>query len=119
ETTERMNKQDATPPCRDAALVIVGHGSTLNPDSAVPTWEHADAIRRRGLFAEVQTAFWKEEPELRRVLRTVESREVYVVPNFISEGYFTQRVIPRELELEGPITRSGDRAIYYCDPVGS
>ncbi|HWL53440.1 MAG TPA: CbiX/SirB N-terminal domain-containing protein [Chthoniobacteraceae bacterium] len=114
-----MNKQDTATPYRDAALVIVGHGSTLNPDSAVPTWEHADAIRRRGLFAEVQTAFWKEEPELRRVLRTVESREVYVVPNFISEGYFTQRVIPRELELEGPITRTGDRAIYYCDPVGS
>lgn len=115
-----MNKpHDTHRPYRDAALVIVGHGSTLNPDSAAPTWEHADAIRRRGLFAEVQTSFWKEEPELRRVLRTVESPEVYVVPNFISEGYFTQRVIPRELELEGPITRKDNRAIYYCDPVGS
>ena len=33
-----------------------------------------------------------------------EIREVYVVPNFISEGYFTQTVIPRELELKGSLT---------------
>ncbi len=101
-----------------SALVIVGHGSTVNPDSAVPTWDHADAIRRKGLFAEVQTAFWKEEPGLRQVLYTVESEEVYIVPNFISEGYFTQRVIPRELGLEGPITRRGNQTLFYCDPVG-
>ena len=42
-------------------------------------------------------------------------REVYVVPNFISEGYFTQTVVPRELELSGRITndrtaRSGNIA---------
>ncbi|MEO8207122.1 MAG: CbiX/SirB N-terminal domain-containing protein, partial [Chthoniobacterales bacterium] len=49
----------------------------------------------------------------------VGSREIYVVPNFISEGYFTQTVIPRELELTGPVTKRGNRTIYYCDPVGS
>ena len=41
----------------------------------------------------------------RHVLDTVESDEVYVVPAFISEGYFTQQVIPREFGLEGPVTR--------------
>jgi len=29
--------------------------------------------------------------------------DVYVVPNFISEGYFTQTVIPRELKLNGEL----------------
>src|SRR6187549_216469 len=87
-----------------SALVIVGHGSTLNPDSSAPTHAHADAIRARGLFAEVVCAFWKEEPSLREVLRTVDSPEVFVVPNFISEGYFTQEVIPRELGLSGKQT---------------
>jgi sirohydrochlorin cobaltochelatase len=42
-----------------------------------------------------------------------------VVPNFISEGYFTRTVIPRELELIGPVTRCGDRVIKYCEPVGN
>lgn len=47
-------------------------------------------------------------------------REVYVVPNFISEGYFTQTVIPRELELSGRVTEriSGQRW-NYCEPVGN
>ena len=36
-------------------------------------------------------------------------REVYVVPNFISEGYFTQTVIPRELELDGRTTNAAER----------
>ena len=47
-------------------------------------------------------------------------KEVYVVPNFISEGYFTQTVIPRELELSGPITERLNGQIWkYCQPVGN
>jgi sirohydrochlorin cobaltochelatase len=42
-----------------------------------------------------------------------------VVPNFISEGYFTRTVIPRELELHGPLTQGGARTIKYCEPVGN
>ena len=47
-------------------------------------------------------------------------QKVYVVPNFISEGYFTQTVVPRELELNGRITkRSNGQDWKYCDPVGN
>jgi len=102
-----------------SALIIVGHGSTLNPDSSAPTLDHAQAIRQRGMFAEVACAFWKEEPSLRQVLHTVESEDVYIVPNFISEGYFTQKVIPRELELEGRVTAKNGRTLKYCEPVGN
>jgi sirohydrochlorin cobaltochelatase len=49
----------------------------------------------------------------------VETEEVYIVPHFISEGYFTQKVIPRELELTGPITRRDNKVIKYCEPVGN
>lgn len=101
-----------------SALVLVGHGSTLNPDSSTPTMDHAETIRRSGLFAEVVCAFWKEEPSLREVLRMVDSSEVYVVPNFISEGYFTQQVIPRELGLSGKTTELHGKTVHYCDPVG-
>src|SRR5581483_7067361 len=103
----------------DSALVIVGHGSTVNPDSATPTFAHADEIKRRGVFGEVVCAFWKEEPSLRQVLYTVESDDVYVVPNFISEGYFTQKVIPRELDVTGKVTFRRTRKIKYCEPVGN
>ena len=49
----------------------------------------------------------------------VETDEIYVVPHFISEGYFTPKVIPRELGLAGPITRRNGKTIQYCEPIGS
>jgi len=104
---------------RKAALVIAGHGSTRNPDSSLPTLQHAGAIRRRGIFSEVACCFWKENPPYREVLRLVGSRDVFVVPNFISEGHFTRTIIPREMELEGPVTRRAGRTIRYCEPAGS
>ena len=101
------------------ALVIVGHGSHLNEDSSLPVYEHAQHIRETGEFDEVVECFWKEEPSMRHVLDTVESDEVYVVPAFISEGYFTQQVIPRELGLEGPVTRKGSKTVRYAGPLGT
>ena len=100
---------------RDAALLIVAHGSTVNPDSSAPTAAHAAEIRRRKVFAHVECAFWKEEPSLRDALFLFDPesiREVYVVPNFISEGYFTQTVVPRELELNGRITTRSNGQIW-------
>jgi len=118
------------------SLVIVAHGSHLNPDSSTPTYDHADTIRAVGAFEEVRTGFWKEEPHLREVLRTTEGDEVYVVPLFVSEGYFTEQVIPRELRLAGWDVEEWDsdgisadqatltaedtgQTVHYCGPVGT
>ena len=118
------------------ALVVAAHGSHLNPDASAPTYAHADAIRETGAFDEVQEAFWKEEPHFREAFRSLEAEEVYVVPLFISEGYFTERVIPRELRLEGwdpslwdsdgtsasNVTLEVDdvgKTVHYCGPVGT
>ena len=107
----------------DSALLIVAHGSTVNPDSSAPTLTHAAEIRRRKIFADVGCAFWKEEPSLRDALFLFDPeaiREVCIVPNFISEGYFTQTVVPRELELNGRITKRPSGQIWkYCQPVGN
>lgn len=105
-------------PKLQSALLIVGHGSTENPDSSTPYFDHADEIRRRGLFGEVHCCFWKEEPSMREALYMIDADEVYVVPDFISEGYFTQEVIPREMELDGPTTQVRGKTIHYCLPVG-
>src|SRR5499427_6004094 len=105
------------------ALLIVAHGSTVNPDSSAPTLAHAAEIRRRKVFVDVECAFWKEEPSLRDALFLFDPksiREVYVVPNFISEGYFTQTVVPRELGLDGRVTKRSNGQIWrYCEPVGN
>ena len=103
---------------RKSALLLVGHGSTENPASSDPTHELARLIRERGIFAEVHCAFWKEEPNLRMAGYAIEASEVYVVPHFVSEGYFTREVIPREMELTGPTTSIHGKIWHSCDPVG-
>jgi sirohydrochlorin cobaltochelatase len=107
----------------NSALLIVAHGSTVNPDSSAPTLAHAAEIRRRKIFADVECAFWKEEPSLRDAIFLFDPesiRQVYVVPNFISEGYFTQTVVPRELELNGRITKRSNGQVWkYCEPIGN
>lgn len=117
-----MTKDDFS----DAALVLVGHGSTLNAESAAPTYQHADALRRRKIFGQVVECFWKLEPSIYGVLRGVFAPRVFIVPLFISDGYFTEEVIPRELGLCAKDQRQfprvqirGTQTLHYCGPVGT
>jgi sirohydrochlorin cobaltochelatase len=118
------------------ALALLAHGSHRNPNSSAPAHGHADRIRATDAVDEVRAGFWKEEPHLREVLRTLASDEVFAVPLFVSEGYFTEAVIPRELRLEdwdpdlwesdglsaGHATcRASDtgQTVHYTGPVGT
>jgi len=110
----------------DAALLLAGHGSTVNADAAGPVFRHADALRQHGLFAQVREAFWKQEPYVWQVLRGVFAPRVFIVPLFISEGYFTEEVIPRELGFCRPgethfphAQQRGGQTFHYCGPVGT
>ena len=105
----------------EQALVVAAHGSHRNPDSALPTLSHAEAIRERGCFDEVRTAFWKESPSFRDVVRTIDAERAYVVPLFVSQGYFVDQILPREFGLG-----VGDLAdeptapdLVSTDPVGT
>lgn len=111
-----MNRDDFS----DAVLVVLGHGTVLNAESALPVRQHAAELRRRRLFADVREAYWKQEPQIKQVLADIKAPRVFIVPLFISEGYFSAQVIPRELgfaEQSTLQTRSG--TIHYCQAVGS
>ena len=103
----------------DAALVVVGHGSARNPRSSRATLDHVEEIRRRGLFAEVHAAFWKEKPFLDAVLDGVSAPRIFVVPNLACKGYITGEVIPQAMGLTGPLTERRGQRIYLADPVGT
>ena len=110
----------------DAALVLVGHGTTLNEASAAPVYQHAAEIRRRKLFAEVREGFWKQEPKVTGVIESVSAAKLFIVPFFISEGYFSENIIPQALGFhfksgsrEGRAVQRGRQAVYYTLAVGS
>ena len=109
----------------DAALVLLGHGSTKNADSSAPVFQHAAELRRRNFFAEVREAFWKQEPQVQTVLPAITAPRVFIVPLFISEGYFSEDVIPKALgfqlttDPQSRFTIHDSRFTHYCQPVGT
>lgn len=110
----------------DAALVLIGHGSTKNRESSAPVFQHAEELRRRQIFARVVEGFWKVEPRIAEVLRGVAARRIFIVPLFISEGYFTEDAIPLELGLRAKdqtafarVQRRAEQTLYYCAPIGT
>ena len=124
----------------DAVLVVLGHGTDLNDQSAVPVLQHVAELRRRKIFAAVREAFWKQEPQIKKVLAELSAPRVFIAPLFISEGYFAGEVIPKELGfvtsriLAAPKQSAGGthhaslprrseaqagRITFYCKPVGS
>lgn len=115
----------------DSVLVILGHGTELNADSAAPVFQHAAELRRRKIFAGVREAFWKQEPQIKKVLAEISAPRVFIAPLFISEGYFSTEIIPGELGFSHvPSTinclarRSGAETappstLHYCSPIGT
>jgi len=105
----------------DAGLVLLGHGSTQNAESSQPVFRHAAELRRRAIFAEVREAFWKQNPHVTQVLDSISASRVFIIPLFISEGYFCSELIPHELGFKAhasTIVREG-KAIHYGKPIGT
>ena len=109
-----------------ATLVLLGHGTTLDPQSSAPVFQHSAELRRRKVFGDVRESFWKQEPQVKEVLASVKSPRVFIVPLFISDGYFSEEAIPRELgfreEGQGEYSRmqqKGGQKLFYSRPVGT
>jgi sirohydrochlorin cobaltochelatase len=109
------------PDFSDAALVVLGHGSTKNEDSSAPVYQHAAELRRRKIFGDVREAFWKQEPQIQNVLADLSEARVFIAPLFISEGYFSSEVIPRELGFlpEHSKVETRHSTLFFCQPVGT
>jgi len=109
---------------KDVSLVLLGHGTTVNPDSERPVLQHAAALQEGGVFGEVRPAFWKQDPYIRDVLAAATFPTVVIVPVFISEGYFSDQVIPRELGFSqpgsaAPKMRAVGKTFHYTRVVGT
>src|SRR5438105_3388631 len=64
----------------DSALIVLGHGTELNENSAVPVRQHVAGLRRRQIFKEVHEAFWKQEPQIKTVLAGISARRIFIAP---------------------------------------
>jgi sirohydrochlorin cobaltochelatase len=101
------------------ALILLGHGSHISPNTAGLVWQQVDSLRQWGVADEISAAFWKEQPSFRQVLATVQAADVTLVPLFTADGYFTKTVIPAEMSLSGAITEQASRTIRYASSLAN
>jgi sirohydrochlorin cobaltochelatase len=108
---------------RDAALLLVAHGSRLEPRATATFLAQAQRLADCRLFAEVAVGQVRAEPQLDDALARLQARLVYVVPMLMADGYLARTALPKILELSGPVTErtiaGRPRQLRYCDPVGT
>lgn len=102
------------------SLVILAHGSSKNAHSASSAREHTETLRNRKLFKEVEAGYWKQAPFIKEVLPGVSGRRVFIVPLFISAGFFSEEKIPAELGFgNSRVLGLPNQTLYYCKPIGT
>ncbi|MDZ4743876.1 MAG: CbiX/SirB N-terminal domain-containing protein [Verrucomicrobiota bacterium] len=101
-----------------SALLLIGHGSSKNGESGAALSFQAKMLKSCEIFKEVKEAYWQMDPLINDVLPTIQSKTIYIVPFFLSEGYFTQQVLPRHLGLRGRFAHQAGKDYFYCRPVG-
>src|SRR5204862_493097 len=120
----------------ETSLVIVAHGTDLNENSAVAAKREAEKIRALGKFSEVLNVYMEEPPLISDWRKLTETRNVVVVPFFISDGLHSYEDIPRLLGImngrsptisratHGEVFRRNPynidgRALFYAPSIGS
>lgn len=93
------------------ALVIIGHGATRMASAAASTERLASAMRDRNAFDLVRTAYVNGTPAIDQCLDGLTASQITIIPNFACDGYLSQVVIPKALNLTG-------RASERIGPMG-
>ena len=117
----------------DTALFIVGHGTRRHGNSRKSVERLAELIGGRKLYAEVHAVFMEEAPGVGEVYELAATRNVVVVPCFMSDGGHVKVDIPvllGETEMDvrarlqeglptwrNPTERHG-RRVWYSGSVG-
>jgi sirohydrochlorin cobaltochelatase len=79
----------------ETSLLIAAHGTDLNENSAVAAKREAEKIRALGKFAEVLNVYMEEPPLVSDWRKLTKTRNIVVVPFFISDGLHSYEDIPQ------------------------
>jgi sirohydrochlorin cobaltochelatase len=114
-------------------LFIAGHGTGQNENSRKAAERQAELIRAMNLYAGVHAVFLEEAPRIGDCYSLAQTRNVVVVPFFISDGMHTQEDIPvmlgeprqavrQRLASGQPAWRNPterrDKLVWYAPAVG-
>lgn len=95
-------------------LIIVGHGSSTSQSAEDAIEEHAHTLRLSPRFGQVFTYFLAGE----KPLPDLPSGEIFILPFFMSDGYFVKTKVPALFGLKNFTKKTKDTALYQCDALG-
>jgi len=106
--TDALERHPPAQPVKAAevTLFLAGHGTGRNENSRKTIEWHAELIRARRLYAEVQALFIEERPRIGECYRLANTRHLVVVPCFISDGLHATEDIPELLGEEPAVIRA-------------
>ena len=122
------------PTPRDITLFIAGHGTEESENSRRAVEKQAGLIRALGLYAGVHAIYLEESPRIADGYALAQTKNLVVVPFFISDGLHTQEDIPVMLgESERTVrqrlaggqppwrnpTEKNGRLVWYAPAIGS
>jgi sirohydrochlorin cobaltochelatase len=85
------------PKPKETTLFIAGHGTGNNENSRKAIEHQVELIRARDIFADVQPVFMEEEPRIGDCYSMAATRNIVMVPFFISDGLHSFEDIPEML----------------------
>jgi sirohydrochlorin cobaltochelatase len=78
----------------ETTLFIAGHGTEKNGNSRKPVERQVELIRAMRIYADVHAIFLEESPRIDECYLLSPTKNMIVVPFFISDGLHTQEDIP-------------------------
>jgi len=82
------------PKAKDTTLFIAGHGTERNVQSRQSIERQVELIRARQLYVGVHAVFMEENPRIQDCYSLAQTRNLVVVPFFVSDGLHTMQDIP-------------------------
>jgi sirohydrochlorin cobaltochelatase len=102
---------------RQTSLLIVGHGTNLNDNSAFAAKREVEKIAERNVYAEVFNTYMEEAPLISDWFQYTNQPNVVVVPFFIADGLHSYQDIPVLLGLESePGLAASQRDVFRKNP---
>lgn len=95
-------------------VLLIGHGSSSHASAAGCLSKHAETLRRRGIFSDVQHATLNGGPSPEDVLNKIgDVGRILILPYFMTDGYLSQLATTSRLGVHAQ-----DPRIVVCPPIG-
>jgi len=98
------------------ALLLAAHGERRVGAGNEGAAELAARLTECGIATEIAYGFLKGAPSIGDAVRRLARRDLLVYPLFLSDGYFTKTLLPRQLDQAGAFDRG--RATHLLPPLG-